>query len=53
MKIFNFVLYVLLSLVILDVLILGVTIVAVASGSEVTHIPFWDSQIKFVVNLLN
>ena len=40
-----------LVLAILDLVIVTFTMVSIAKGDDVYHIPFWDNQIKLITNL--
>lgn len=53
MKIIKYIVGVVVGLVVLDVMIVIFTLIAVASGQYVPHIPFWDAQMLFVINLLS
>lgn len=46
--IFNFIMIALVA----DFIVLFFVIMAIAAGQDVAHVPFWDAQIKFIVNLL-
>lgn len=35
-----------------DAMIVMVTMLAIAQGENVQHVPFWDAQIRFVVSIL-
>lgn len=52
MDILKISLSVVLAIVLIDVVILSFTILAIAMGQQVSHIPFWDMQIKAVVAIL-
>lgn len=36
-----------------DVIILCWMMLAIGSGQQVTHIPFWDTQIRFILSVFN
>lgn len=51
---FKHILCSLITLALIDSGIVLLLMVAIISGDTgVQHIPFWDAQIKFVVNLIN
>lgn len=36
----------------LDLLVVFLTMMQIANGTETPHIPFWDTQIRFVAGLI-
>lgn len=53
MKYLNYVFHVCSVLVLMDIIMVLLTIYAIGMGADVQHIDFWDSQIKFLVNLIS
>ena len=40
-------------LILVDIAIVFFSLLVLALGGEIQHVPFWDAQMKFVVDLLN
>ena len=50
---FGYVGYTLLVIATLDLLVVMYTMFVVGMGCDVINIPFWDNQIRFIINLLS
>ena len=50
---FEIVGYTLLVSATLDLLVVFYTMFVVGMGGDVINIPFWDNQIRFIINLLS
>ena len=50
---FGYVGYTLLVIATLDLLVVMYTMFVVGMGGNVINIPFWDNQIRFIINLLS
>lgn len=50
---FGYVGYTLLVIATLDLLVVVYTMFVVGMGGDVISIPFWDNQIRFIINLLS
>lgn len=51
--IFSKIMDTLVLLLVVDGLIVLFALLAISAGESVAHIPFWDAQIKFVINLIS
>ncbi|MDQ3158787.1 MAG: hypothetical protein M3P98_01455 [bacterium] len=42
----------LIVLAVMDLGIVMITMMAIMAGDQVQHIPFWDAQIRFIINAI-